>query len=505
MPNTLSKSFEKEPVVCKASPSTGKWSTSKSSTATETPCISSGSTLLPKPESLGQGQDTNSSFDSGSGSTIGLACKQFSDPIAEQREEGGNLWIDDHLQRKDQRIRELSAEIEHLKFENERLKQQSSVVLAKPQMEWELFLSKWKLRPVRRKVECSTTEKAMAAGINSCQKGSQKVKQWGKRHPKYEDALAKIKTREDKISKLTKLLEITKQIISKYEEQHRKLKNDNAKLKEKNFFLTQSYAQIKRWNRNLYEKMIKHQGRIDKLQSKNKQLLSRERDCKQRLKRTEERLSGWAVSVLNADGSKEGETGAESGPQVESKLEEEMAPDNYIPGFLREAKENCDDPLMRLVNQDDGSGYISIPKLPTCSVLNKIFDSNCQRLSPEHHLPLPDEEEKFLSNDKPVVHKFPRPIDRLPDKRNQPIKSAKTWLSFDPTKKRNRRRRRTRRKRKSSSCPRSSGGLTFSRSTEPEQDDQKIQPPTGYDNSVDNVQSQQIVFLSSNENTNRQK
>lgn len=319
--------------------------------------------------------------------------------ITKQRGEGEILRAKDHSQWKEQKIKELSEEIRLLKIENEKLNLKLNLVLSepnKPKMRQEYVPSNQK--------QCCAGEQLK--GLQECQssstcEASPAVRLWT----------------QDQISRLTKLLTATKQIINKYATEHRKFEESNRKLLLSNRFLKQSHASLERQNQILHQQRIEWQTRIGKLQSRNMMLSSREKDCKRRLRRLEERLTGWAVYVLSSGTHRKGDSEEESSStQVEGEKDEESSHDRVFPEFFRETGE--DSVIRSNVTseiENEKTNHNNIQKLQVSSSRSTMSHPKLKHLSLDHHQQKP-KKDKIPH----VPHKFRRHALRFPQKDGSP-------------------------------------------------------------------------------------
>jgi len=312
----------------------------------------------------------------------------------EQREEGEITCVKDYSQIKEQRIKDLFEELGQLKIENERLKLKLNSCLSEPD------------KPKPHQPVLSRKKQVTVAWQSE---GLSKDNVSGTCDPL---PTTRIWT-QAQISRLTKLLIATKQIINKYAKEHHRLEESNKKLLQSNRFLTESQSSLERQNQTLHQQIIEKDTKIDKLHSRNMLLSAREKESKTRLRSLEERLKGWAISVLSTETDRNGESEDQScSTQVEGEKDEEMFQDSDIPGILQDTKCTGEDPTGRssltTENEDGKIRHCDIPKLTTNSV---VSDPKIQHFSSQHNLQKSAEEKS-----PPVQHKFPRPIDRLPEK-----------------------------------------------------------------------------------------
>lgn len=313
----------------------------------------------------------------------------------ERQEEGEMICEKDDSERIEWRIKKLSEEIRQLKIENDRLKLEQNSVLSEQN------------KPKHHQnCTAKTDQWPVAEQLEQLSKGHVRTKC-------NSSAAVRIWT-QDQINRLTKLLIATKQIINKYAKEHRRLEESNKKLLRSNRFLTQSNSSLERQNLILNQESIEKDHRIGKLQSRNMLLCSREKDCKKRLRRLEEKLTGWAMSVLSSETNRKGECDDQtSSTQMEGEKDEEIFHDSDIPGLLPETECNGEDPTPRSnstrESEDEKTSYSNIPKVPASSLNSKMSDPNIRHLSSDFH------RQKCEQKKSPhVQHKFPRPIDRYP-------------------------------------------------------------------------------------------
>jgi len=395
--------------------------------------------------------------------------------IQEQQE--GEICEKDKSKRIEWRIKKLSAEIRQLQIENDRLK----IELKSVQPEQN------KLKRQQDSARTKTHQYPLTKQLEQPSKGHGRTKC-------NSSAAVRIWT-QDQINRLTKLLIATKQIINKYAKEHRRLEESNKKLLRSNKFLTQSNTSLERQNQLLNEQSIEKETTIDKLQSRNLLLSTREKDCKKRLRKLEDRLTGWAMSVLSFETNEKDESEDQTcRTQVEGEKDEEIFHDNDIPGVLRETECKGEDPTPRSnstsESEDEKTSYFENPKMPAGWGYSKISDPNIRHISSDCHQQ--KYEEKKSS---PVQHKFPRPIDRYPKKEGPQNDVRKLKGKFRSKKKKGKKRGRSR---KRPPC-----GLELSGLSENKQRDHVRQHSNCPDESETHYTLAQSVLPRGNENPNK--
>jgi len=394
-----------------------------------------------------------------------------------QEQQEGEICEKDKSKRIEWRIKKLSAEIRQLQIENDRLKLELKSV--QPEQN--------KLKRQQDSARTKTHEYPLTKQVDQLSKGHGRTKS-------NSSAAVRIWT-QDQINRLTKLLIATKQIINKYAIEHRRLEESNKKLLRSNKFLTQSNTSLERQNQLLNQQSIEKETTIDKLQSRNLLLSTREKDCKKRLKRLEERLTGWAMSVLSFETNEKDDSEDQTcGIQVEGEKDEEIIHDNDIPGVLRETACKGEDPTPRSnltsESEDEKRSYFVDPKMPAGWGYSKISDPNIRHIASDC-LQQKFEEKKYP----PVQHKFPRPIDRYPRKEGAQNDFQKFNRKFRCKKRKGKNRGRSR---KRPPC-----GLELSGRSENKQRDQVHQHSYCSDESESNHMLAQRVLPRGNGNPNK--